>query len=780
MTSLAGLTSVEVRQRVAAGQVNRVPRGPARTVGQIVRANTFTLLNLIIGVLGALIVVFGEWRDLLFVTVIVVNTAIGITQELRAKATLERLSVVSEARPSVRRDGQVVQVAMNEVVLDDVLLAGPGDQVAVDGEVLDSRYGEVDESLLTGEADPVPKRPGDTVLSGSFVVAGTVTYRATRVGAAGYAAQLAEQARRFTLVSSDLRAGINQILRVMGFVVIPVGVLLVISQLRNAETLADAVTGAVAGTETMIPAGLALLTSIAFAVGVIRLGQRNVLVQELPAIEGLARADVVCLDKTGTLTEPGMVVSEVRALDAETPINEALGALAAAETRPNPSLAAIGAAYPAPQGWDAVGSVPFSSARRWSGTRFAEQGSWVLGAADVLLPDGHQALATVSSMAALGLRILVLARASGDLADENDRGGVDPVALVTITQRVKPDAADTLRYFREQGVSVKVLSGDDPHTVRAVVDQLDVGDGDCDSVDGRALPDDPEALADLVETTVAFGRVTPHVKQDMVHALQSRGHTVAMTGDGVNDVLALKDADIGIAMASGSDATRGVAEIVLVDNHFEHLPGVVAEGRRVVTNIERVARLFLTKTSYATVISLMSGLTAVPFPFLPRHLTVVTVLTIGVPGFFLALSPSHQRYRPGFVRRVVRFAVPGGVVAGLASFGAYTLALAQGSERIEAQTFALVVLFGVAWWVLVRTAMPLNAIRVLLVAGMATGFVLVLALPFTREFFALALLTLPSTAAALGLAAAAVVVLTLVQRLVGPAVGDTGFHRSAQ
>jgi cation-transporting ATPase E len=767
MAAPRGLSAAEVADRVASGRVNQVPRGTSRTAGQIVRANTLTLFNLIIGTMATLVLVFGDWRDALFVVAIIVNTAIGIVQELRAKATLERLSVVGEAHPRVRRDGADVEIPMDAVVVDDVLLVGPGDKVVVDGLVLTATWLEVDESLLTGEADPVSKQVGDRVLSGSYVVGGTGAYQATKVGTDAYAVRLAEQARRFTLVSSDLRAGINRILTVMAFIVVPVGVLLIISQLRNAGSFSAAVTGAVAGTVTMVPEGLVLLTSVAFAVGVIRLGRRNVLVQELPAIEGLARADVVCLDKTGTLTEPGMVVDEVRMLDPAAPVEHALGALVSAESHPNASLEAIAARASAAPGWSPLAVVPFSSERKWSGARFVDQGTWVLGAPEVLLDANHPVLDEVRALAEAGMRVLLLATADGGLADADDRGPVEPAALVVIRQRIKPDAAGTLRYFADQGVAVKVLSGDSPQTVGAVVRALEVPSV-TGGVDARDLPDDPDELAARMDEETAFGRVTPHQKQTMVQALQSTGHTVAMTGDGVNDVLALKEADIAVAMASGSDASKGVAQIVLVDNRFEHLPAVVAEGRRVVNNIERVAGLFLTKTAYATVFSLLSGVVGLPFPFLPRHLTVISALTIGIPGFFLALGPNSRRYRPGFVRRVARFAIPAGTTAALASFGTYAVSLRlEESTPEEAQTLASIVLFVIALWVVVLVAQPLNAIRVVLVLAMALGFVLVLVVPVTRDFFAFTLPEAVDVVITIGLAAVAVGVLQVVLKVAG-------------
>ncbi len=766
---LTGLSAAEVAERVARGEVNDVPSAPSRTVGQILRGNTLTLFNAIIGSLCALVLVYGNWRDALFGLVVVANTGVGVVQELRAKRTLDRLAVVGEARPRVRRDAAAVHVPLGEVVLDDLVLVAAGDKVVVDGVVREGEGLEVDESLLTGEADPIAKAPGDEVLSGSFVTAGSGAYQATRVGARAFAAQLAEEAKRFTLVRSDLMAGINRVLRVMVAVMVPVGVLLAWTQMRNARTFSDAVAGAVAGVVTMIPEGLVLLTSVAFAVGVVRLGRHQVLVQELPAIEGLARVDVVCLDKTGTLTEPGLRLTEVRPVGADAPVETVLRSLVAAFPDRNASLAAVAEAYPVgPPVWAPTAVVAFSSARRWSGAGFGVDGEWALGAPEALLDAGDAVRVAAEEAAGRGLRVLVLARVLEGPLDPRGPGPVAAAALVVLDQRVKPDAAATLRYFADQQVAVKVVSGDSPRTVAAVVALLGVPGATDGGVDGSQLPDDPAELAAEVERAVVFGRVGPRRKRDMVEALQRNGHTVAMTGDGVNDVLALKSADIGVAMASGSEATRAVAQLVLVDNRFEHLPEVVAEGRRVINNVERVANLFLTKTVYATCLSLLSGVAGLPFPFLPRHLTVVSTLTIGIPGFFLALAPDPRRSRPGFVRRVVRFALPCGVVAAAASFGAYAAArLDRDDTSRQDSTLAAIVLFLVVWWVVVVIARPLTRLRRLLAATMLAAFLALLATPWTRAFFAFELPDRPATAAGLAVAAAAIGVIEVVLR-VGP------------
>jgi cation-transporting ATPase E len=758
-----GLTSAQVRERVADGRTNDVPTRAGRTLGEIVRSNVLTRFNAVLGVLFAVIVVVGPLKDGLFGLIIVVNSLIGIVQELRAKQTLERLAIVGEAKPVVWRDGAKTEVGTSEVVLDDVLELGTGDNVVVDGVVVGADALEVDESLLTGEVDPVVKHPGDAVMSGSFAVAGTGRYRATRVGRDAYAAKLAEEAGRFTLVSSELRAGIDRILRFVTWILLPAGALIVYSQLHGNEDLPSALRGAVAALVPMIPEGLVLLTSVAFAVGVIRLGRRDCLVQELPAIEGLARVDVVCADKTGTLTENGMRLSEVRPLFAGFDAAEVLAAFAAADPRPNASLQAVAEAYPSPPGWPVTAFAAFSSARKWSGASFGASGNWVLGAADVLLPRASAALAAAEELGAQGLRVLLLARASVPVDSADAPGDVEPMALVVLAQRVRPDAGETLEYFAGQGVAVKVISGDNAVAVGAVAASLGLV-GAHGPVDARRLP--PE-LGDEVEEGTVFGRVTPAQKRDMVGALQARGHTVAMTGDGVNDVLALKDADIGVAMGSGSPATRAVAQIVLLDDRFATLPFVVAEGRRVIGNVERVAGLFLVKTVYSVLLAVLIGVVGFPFPFQPLHLTLIGGLTIGIPAFFLALAPNGDRARDGFVRRVLRMAVPVGSVAAVATFAAYwtSRAVDNGTTPAQDSTTAVITLFTIALWVLVVVARPLVWWKLALVATMAALFLVALLVPFGRSFFELDPTSASSVSTALVVALTAVAAIEFVRRI---------------
>jgi cation-transporting ATPase E len=734
-----GLTSEEVAQRVAAGQTNTVSTKTSRTTGEIIRANVFTRINAIYGVLFALILSTGYFIDGLFGGLIIVNSAVGIIQELRAKRTLERLAIVGQAKPTVRRDGRSAEIAPEDVVLGDLVELGPGDKIVVDGPTLTAEALEVDESLLTGESDPVVKEPGDKVLSGSFVVAGSGTYRADIIGDESYAAKLAAEASKFTLVKSELRQGIDKILKFITYLLVPAGALTIYNQLAGDQAWPDALRGMVAALVPMVPEGLVLMTSVALAVGVIRLGKRQCLVQELPAIEGLARVDVVCADKTGTLTENAMRLSEVREITPGHPVNDALAALAAADPRPNASLQAIAEAHGTDPGWRVSTTMPFSSARKWSGASFGGDGDWVLGAADVLLPEGEHR-AEAEKIGSRGLRVLLLGRAARAVDAAEGPGDIQPVALVVLEQKVRSDAKDTLDFFAHQDVAVKVISGDNAISVGAVASTLDLPGAD-KPVDARKLPEDAAKLAETVENRAVFGRVTPLQKRAMVGALQSKGHTVAMTGDGVNDVLALKDADIGVAMGAGSPATRAVAQIVLLDDKFATLPYVVAEGRRVIGNIERVSNLFLTKTVYSVLLALMVGIAQVPFPFLPRHITITAWFTIGLPAFVLSLAPNNERARSGFVGRVMRMAVPAGLVIAAATFVSYLLVY-KGSgqsevDKIQAGTTALITLITIALWVLGIVARPYRWWKIGLIGGMVVLTLALFLIPFTQKFFAL-------------------------------------------
>ncbi|WP_197378572.1 cation-translocating P-type ATPase [Mycolicibacterium mengxianglii] len=784
---VAGLTDAEVAQRVAEGKTNDVPTRAARSVSEIIRGNVFTRINAILGVLFLIVLSTGSLINGLFGLIIFANSAIGIIQELRAKQTLDKLAIVGQAMPTVRRQSGTAPRAPNEVVLDDIIELGAGDQIVVDGEIIEESNLEVDESLLTGEADPIAKDAGEPVMSGSFVVSGSGAYRATKVGREAYAAKLAEEASKFTLVKSELRSGINTILRLITYLLWPAGILTVYTQLFTTDLgWRETVLRMVGALVPMVPEGLVLMTSIAFAVGVVRLGRRQCLVNELPAIEGLARVDTVCADKTGTLTENGMRLAEVKTLGADD-VAEVLASVAAADARPNASMLAIAEAYPHPPDWSVTASAPFKSATKWSGVSFAGHGNWVIGAPDVLLNSASEVAGEAERIGAKGLRVLLLGSAQYQVDAPEAPGEVTPVALVVLEQKIRADARETLEYFAQQHVSVKVISGDNAVSVGAVAGSLGLRG---ETMDARNLPDGPEALAETVEECTTFGRVRPDQKRAMVHALQSRGHTVAMTGDGVNDVLALKDADIGVAMGSGSPASRAVAQIVLLDNKFATLPYVVAEGRRVIGNIERVSNLFLTKTVYSVLLALLVGLAGLGskvfgsalgwdpllFPFQPIHITIAAWFTIGIPAFILSLAPNTERAHPGFVRRVMLGALPTGLVVGTATFVSYLLAYqgqhAPAQEQTQASTAALITLLVGAWWVLACVARPYEWWRVALVATSALAYVVIFSLPLAREKFMLDPSNVELTTMALGIGLVAALVIEALWWLGGRILGE--------
>ena len=759
-----GLTDAEVAQRIAEGKSNDIPERAARSIAEIVRANVFTRINAILGVLLMIVVATGSLINGLFGLLIIANSVIGMVQEIRAKQTLDKLAIVGQAKPLVRRQSGTLSLSPREVVLDDIIELGPGDQIVVDGQIVEEENLEVDESLLTGEADPIGKDIGDAVMSGSFIVAGAGAYRATKVGPEAFAAKMADEASKFTLVKSELRNGINRILQFITYLLVPAGLLTIYTQLFTTHAgWRQSVLRTVGALVPMVPEGLVLMTSIAFAVGVIRLGQRRCLVQELPAIEGLARVDVVCADKTGTLTENGMRVSALEELAAQPePVADVLASLAVADPRPNASMQAIAETYDQPPGWVTTATAPFKSATKWSGVSYGDHGNWVIGAPDVLLDPASAAAGQAERIGAKGLRVLLLAAADVAVDDPAAPGQVTPVALVVLEQKVRPDARETLDYFATQDVDVKVISGDNAVSVGAVAGELGLHG---ETMDARQLPTEQAELADALDTHTTFGRVRPDQKRAIVHALQSRGHTVAMTGDGVNDVLALKDADIGVAMGAGSPASRAVAQIILLDNRFAALPYVVGEGRRVIGNIERVANLFLTKTVYSALLALLVGLECLfskllkadplLFPFQPIHVTIAAWFTIGIPSFILSLAPNNERAYPGFVRRVLTSALPSGVVVGVATFVSYLMAYkgrhATFQQQDQASTAALITLLVTALWVLAVVARPYQWWRVALVAASGLAYVVIFSLPLAQKKFFLDPSNVAETLTALGI-----------------------------
>lgn len=752
-----GLTRHEVAERVSRGAVNEVGERTSRSIAEIVRANVFTRFNAILGALFVLVMTTRSWADGLFGIILVVNSAIGIVQEYLAKRKLDRLALLNAPTTRVVRDGEVVVIPTREVVLDDLIELRTGDEVPADGQLLSSNGLELNEANLTGESDPVHHPEGDEILSGTSVVAGSGRYHARAVGADAYVNRIAAEARKFTRTHSEIQSSINTLLRYITWIIAFALPLQIWSQWKvvGDQGWESVVIRSAAGVVGLVPEGLVLLTSVAFLLAAVQLTRDQVLVQQLPAVEGLARVDVVCLDKTGTLTIGEIVFDDatpVNGADADE-IRCALGALAD-DPNANGTLAAVGAAVESP-GWRRTATVPFNSQRKWSAACFEEHETWVLGAPEVLLADDDPLRDEVAELASRGRRVVLLCRSSERLDSPALPSDLAPAAIVTLSEQVRPDARQTLDYFAEQGVAIKIISGDNPQTVAAVAREVGLDPGE--PVDARTLPEDGDELRQVLAERTVFGRVSPEQKRAFVHALQAQGRVVAMTGDGVNDALALKDADIGVAMGNGAQATKAVAELVLLDGRFSHLPRVLAEGRRVISNVERVANLFLAKNAMSLVAILAAAFAALPFPFLPRHLTLVSTLTIGTPAFFLALGPNQRRYVPGFLSRILRFAVPAGTIAGLAVIASYVLSgrrygvpASEFDSRcglvadvgapvdlgcIQPSTGATITLLVVFFWILIVLARPFRWWKALLVATMAGLALLAFLLPAGREFF---------------------------------------------
>ncbi len=748
-----GLSSGEVEARRARGQTNATDDRSSRSLGTIVRTNVFTRFNAILGALFALILVTGSFADGLFGLVLVVNSAIGITQEYLAKRKLDRLALMHAPTSRVVRDERLVTVRTAEVVLDDLVELRTGDQVPADGALVVVDGLEVDESNLTGEADAVAKVVGDEVRSGTAVVAGTGRFVAAAVGPSAYANRIASEARVFTRTRSEIQDSVNRLLKYITWVIVIALPLQLWSQARvvGDQGWQQVVIRSTGGLVGLVPEGLVLLTSVAFLLAAVSLTRQQVLVQELPAVEGLARVDVVCLDKTGTLTTGEIAYERCEPtgdLDAAA-LDEALGAFAD-DPAANSTLLAVGSALPGPPGWQRTSTTPFSSARKWSAAAFEGRGTYVLGAPELLIPDGDPLRARVAELAESGRRVLALLHGSAPATDALP-ADARCVALVTLTEQVRPDAAETLRYFAEQGVAIKVISGDNPTTVAAIARRVGLEVTPAAVVDARGIGTDPAELREVVERAAVLGRVTPEQKRALVQALQRGGHVVAMTGDGVNDALALKDADIGVAMGNGAQATKAVAQLVLLDGRFSHLPNVLAEGRRVIGNVERVANLFVAKNVMSLIAIVTAAVFTLPFPFLPRHLTLVSATTIGIPAFFLALGPNRRRYVPGFLDRVLRFAVPAGAVSGFAVVASYLLArwffhepsarscVAVGADELpacwEPSTGATITLLVTAFWILAVLARPFRPWKTALVASCVGLAALAFVVPAAREFF---------------------------------------------
>lgn len=722
-----GLNPDQVEQRVLLGQTNEYKPDTSRRISTILRSNILTLFNGVVGLAFLLLLIIGNWQDALFGLAVISNIIIGIVQEYRSKLILDRLTLLGQRPVRVVRSSESVELPREELVLDDILELSAGDQVPVDAQILSSNNLEVDESLLSGEAEPVAKVVGDSLLSGSLITGGSAFAQVTSVGHQTYASKLVAEARSFTRVSSEIRDALDKLIRWISWVLAPLIVLVVFSQLNTTDDVAQALVRAIASVISMVPQGLVLITSIAFAIAATKLASRKVLLQELAAVEGLARVDLICFDKTGTLTTGQLEFHSTVELEPGLSPKYAnwqsiLGAFAHQSTA-NATARALREAFP-DQDLEVCASEDFSSDKKYSSITVSGI-TWYLGAPEVLdLASKHLTLA--QDLASTGLRVLMLAVKSFDIV---------PTVLITLREQINPQAGETLAYFREQGVSVKVISGDHPRTVASVA-RLAGLQFEGDGFDTRELPNDPVELAELIERESVFGRVGPDQKKRMVLALQQSGHVVAMVGDGVNDALAIKQADIGIAMGAGSAATRAVANLTLLDNNFDRLPAVVSEGRRVIANVERLSRLFLTKTVWAMLLAIAFGILLWEFPFLPRQLSAVDGFTIGIPAFLIALLPNQQLYQPGFLKRALAFCLPAGLVTAIGVIGLSVFIRSQGGwSASESQTAISILLSITGLWVLWTLSRPLSGAKLLIFGSMVLIGIGLFLIPVTLEFF---------------------------------------------
>ena len=743
---MTGLTDEQVNARIAEGKVNADENPNTRTYKQIVRENTLTFFNFLNLVLLVLVLLVGSYKNAFFVCIIIINTLIGIAQEIRAKKTIDKLAILTARKSVVIREGQKWTVPTEELVLDDVVCLKTGDQVPADARILEGSL-EVNESLLTGESDNLPKNEGDELFSGSFVTSGEACCQIIHVGKDNYAAQITSEAKEFKRHNSELKNSLNAILKVISIIIVPLGALLFYKQYYIVgDTFRDSVVSMVAGVLGMIPEGLVLLTSVALTLGALVLANKKTLVQELYCIETLARVDTLCLDKTGTITEGTMCVERVEpyvstgrvetavtesepaeSTEAEAQvqtdsafmddINNVMGNMMYVLKDQNATIDALRKRFPAKQDMTLEHVIPFSSDRKYSGAVFEEKGTYLMGAAQFLFPEDNEELTEkCQAYAEEGLRVLVLAHSSQNAEGTELPEGLEPLALMLLTDVIREEAPDTLAFFDSQEVDLKVISGDDPVTVAAIARRAGLKNADS-YVDATTLTTE-EALQDAVAQYSVFGRVTPQQKKAMVQALQAQGHTVAMTGDGVNDVLALKEADCSIAMAQGSDAAKNIANVVLLDSNFASMPHIVNQGRRVVNNIRTAASMFLIKTMFSVMLSLLTIFFGNAYPFEPIQMSLISACAVGIPTFLLAQENNYEKIDHTFLRHVFINAFPAAITITFCVF-AVMLVSQNVYHSTDMLNTACVLVTGWNYMAALKTVYaPLNTYRKVIIYGM--------------------------------------------------------------
>lgn len=741
-----GLSSAQAQERVDAGWANLPIDPPGKTVGQIVRSNVFTYFNMLFFFLAACVLAVGSWQNVMFMGVVLANIAIGIVQELRSKRTLDKLTLLTAPQGAVIRDGRRRKIPTSEMVRDDIVEFSAGDQIFADAVVVAGEC-SANEALITGEADEIKKKPGDELLSGSFVVSGQCRARLTRVGADSFANRLTLEAKAAKPPQqSEMMRSLTRLVQVIGIAIIPLGILMAVKEIAwLGRSVTDGVVATVASLIGMIPEGLYLLTSMALAAGVVRLAQKRTLVHDMGCIETLARVDVLCVDKTGTVTENKMTVEDVVPLCPErfeeSDIRLIMADYVAAMRADNDTMAALRRYFTGEVKQPAIKAVPFTSAKKFGGVSFHEDETYLLGAPDVLLGErGGKYAKQIDAYSAKGCRVLLLGLYDGDPEDERPEAGLMPIALILLSNKIREEAPDTFKYFAAQGVAIKVISGDNALAVSEVAKRAGIRGAE-NYVDARTLETD-EDIAEAVERYTVFGRVTPDQKRRFVRALKAAGHTVAMTGDGVNDVLALKEADCSVAMASGSDAACQVSHIVLLESNFAAMPSVVAEGRRVINNIERSASLFLVKNIFSFILAVITLVFTLPYPVTSAQMSLVSALTIGIPGFILAMEPNSARIKGRFLPNVVGRALPGGLTNLFLVLGAILFCLVFELAEDMMGTICTVILCVVGLMVVHRTCKPYDLLRRAMMVALVVGFgICVLVLP---ELFTISKLDLPA------------------------------------
>ena len=740
-----GLSSAQAQERVDAGWANLPIDPPGKTVGQIIKSNVFTYFNMLFFLLAAFVLVFGTWQNAMFLGVVFANIAIGIVQELRSKRTLDKLTLLTAPQGAVIRDGRRRKIPTSEMVRDDIVEFSAGDQIFADAVVVAGEC-SANEALITGEADEIKKPAGADLLSGSFVVSGECRARLTQVGADSYANRLTIEAKEAKPPQqSEMMRSLTRLVQIIGIAIIPLGILMAIKEIVWLErSVSNGVVATVASLIGMIPEGLYLLTSMALAAGVVRLAQKKTLVHDMGCIETLARVDVLCVDKTGTVTENKMAVEDVIPLCPdrfeEEDIRLIMADYVAAMRADNDTMAALRKYFTGKVTQQAIKAVPFTSAKKFGGVSFHEDETYLLGAPDVLLGERYGKYARqIDAYSSKGCRVLLLALYDGQPDDEELDAPLMPISLILLSNKIRAEAPETFRYFAKQGVAIKVISGDNAMAVSEVAKRAGIKGAES-YVDARTLKTE-EDIAEAIEKYTVFGRVTPDQKRKFVRALKAGGHTVAMTGDGVNDVLALKEADCSIAMASGSDAASQVSHIVLLESNFAAMPSVVAEGRRVINNIERSAALFLVKNIFSFALALISLIFTLPYPVTSAQMSLVSALTIGAPGFVLAMEPNISRIKGKFLPNVIYRALPGALTDLFLVLGVILFCMVFEVEDNMMSTVCAIILNIVGLMVVHFTCKPYNLLRKVMIGGLTAAFVFcVVMLP---QLFTLSSLDLP-------------------------------------